>query len=227
MLFFGVVWCGLNNQNTMKTTKKTINIPRLAISYDGDSESPRKDDGKTGYFFTNERNYKSPDGNTHRLYEIMMETADEAKDGAKHIELIEAKARAEFKASEPKDGNSHNEELHIIEIHPVYRYEHGGVSYKRGSAGGFDYSNCGFYIVTAQSISGETLTEEDIVKRIDEELAEYTQWANGEVYAFTLYDEKGEVEESCGGFYDIEDIRQHLPEDWKDERLEEYQTHGE
>jgi len=42
------------------------------------------------------------------------------------------------------------------------------------------------------------------------------------VYRFTLYDEDGGVEDSCCGFYDIEDIRGYLPEEWKNEDLTKY-----
>jgi len=205
----------------MKTYNKTIEEPRLVIRGDGDTESPRKD-SNIGLFFTKESKYQSPDGNTHPLYDIMVETGEEAQDLKDHIRLIEKRASVLFKESGPKDGNSHDEDLHIIEIHPVYRYEHGNVVYKRGVASGFDYSNCGFYFITAESISGETYTEDSIAKVIDAELDIYTKWCNGEVYQFTLYDENGVEEDSCGGFYDIEDIRESLPEDWKDEKLEEY-----
>jgi len=216
---FGVVWRGLN---LMKTYNKTIRTPRLVIKYDEYAESPRKDDGKIGHFFTKESRHKSPDGNAHALYQIMAETADDARNQVHHIELMKARAVADFKESAPKNGNNHDEELHIIEIYPVYRIEHGSAVYKRGTAGGFDYSNCGFYIVTAESISGRTETTESIAKAIDAELAEYTQWVNGEVYRFTLYDENGEEEEAVSGFYELEDIREYLPEDWKDEQLENY-----
>jgi hypothetical protein len=37
-----------------------------------------------------------------------------------------------------------------------------------------------------------------------------------------LYNEKGDIEDSCGGFYDIEDIRESLPEEFKDEDLSKY-----
>jgi hypothetical protein len=74
----------------------------------------------------------------------------------------------------------------------------------------------------AESISGRTMTAETIAEAIDAELVEYTKWVNGDVYAFTLYDENGEQVDSCGGFFDIEDIREHLPEDWKDEPLMPY-----
>jgi hypothetical protein len=57
---------------------------------------------------------------------------------------------------------------------------------------------------------------------IKSELETYTKWANGEVYGFTLYDDKGELEDSCYGFYDIDDIKEHLPAEWKDEDLTAY-----
>ena len=214
----------------MKTYTKQSEEARLVIEHDGDAESPRANDN-IGHFFTKEDRHKSPDGNVHPLYQIMVETADDAKDTANHIELMRAQAHKMFKESAPKDGNSHDEDLHVIEIHPIYRYEHGNVSYKRGTRKDWDASNCGFYFITAQSISGETHTAESIAKLIDAELIaklidaeleEYTQWCNGEVYAFTLYDENGVEEESCGGFYAIEDIREHLPEEWAKEKLEDY-----
>lgn len=208
----------------MKTYTKIITNPRLVIQYDNDAKSPRKWDGNIGLFFTNERNSKSPDGNTSALYDIMISTADEATSTADHIERMKAEARKAFMESTPTDGNSHDENLHIIDIYPVYKFEHGNVVYRRGTAQGFDYSNSGFYIVTAESISGSTHTDESIQKAIDAELEIYTQWCNGEVYQFTLYGEDGDIEESCGGFYEIEDIREYLPEEWKDEIMAEYVT---
>ena len=205
----------------IKTYLKQIKEPRLVITYDNDAVSPRENDN-VGLFFTKENRYKSPDGNTHPLYQIMMETEDEAKDTKHHIELMKAAAVVAFSQSGPKDGNSHDEDLHIIEVYPVYRYEHSGVAYKRGTAGGFDYSNCGFYIITAKSIANKIHTAKSIAKNIDAELAEYTNWLNGEIYAFTLYDEAGEIVDSCGGFYEIEDIHFYLPKEWKGEKLEEY-----
>ena len=31
-----------------------------------------------------------------------------------------------------------------------------------------------------------------------------------------------EIKDSCCGFYEIEDIREHLPKEWEKENLEEY-----
>ena len=37
-----------------------------------------------------------------------------------------------------------------------------------------------------------------------------------------LYDENGNITDSVGGFYDIDDMKEHLPEEYKDENLNEY-----
>jgi hypothetical protein len=200
----------------MKTYTKINKEPKLIIEYDTDADSPRLESDNIGYFFTTEGRYLSPDGTEHKLYEIMVETAEEAKDTDTHIALIKDRAQNEFE-------KSNDEDLHVIDIYPIYRYEHGSVMYKRGTAGGFDYSNCGFYIVTAKRISGQRHTTESIEKAIDGELETYTQWANGEVYRFTLLDDEGEQVDGCGGLYDIEDVREYLPtEDWDNEKLSDY-----
>jgi hypothetical protein len=192
----------------MKTYTKTtiMEQPRLIIEYDNDADSPRTWHN-LGYFVTSDGNYKSPDGTESDAYRAMMDTEDDATDIESHMTLIK-------------------EQLpNAIYITPVYRYEHGNVSYKRGTANGFDYSNCGFYIVMKDNDDG--LTEKDTTKIeaiIDGELENYTNYVNGDVYQYTLYDEHGEIEESCSGFYDIEHIKQELPTEWKDEDLTEYLT---
>jgi len=194
----------------MKTYKEVVEKPRLVIKYDTDAESPRHEDN-IGFFFTNEKRYNSPDGIDHVLYNIMMETQFCAGDTETHIKRIKKEAQEAG--------------IHITDIYPVYRHEHGNVLYLRGKAKGFDDSNCGFYIVTTETIEGETYTQESIEKAIDAELKTYTQWMNGDVYGFILHDEDGEHQDSCWGFYSLEDIREHLPEEWKDEDLSDYLTH--
>jgi len=194
----------------MKTYKKTIDTNKLIIEYDRDTESPRKW-GNIGYFLTKEGNYKSPDGNTNPLYDIIIETENTATDTENHITLIKKMAKEEG--------------IKILHIYPVYRYEHGNVIYKREIAHGFDYSNCGFYIITEESYKKcfhNKTTKQQIEKNIDSELDTYNKWINGEIYLFTLYNNNGEIEDSCGGFYDIEDIREYLPEEWKNEDLKNY-----
>jgi hypothetical protein len=41
-------------------------------------------------------------------------------------------------------------------------------------------------------------------------------------YYFTLFDENGKESDSCGGFYSLDDIKAFLPDEWKEEDLEEY-----
>ncbi len=198
----------------MQTYTKQVEEKRLVIEYDADAESPRQDDN-IGHFFTKESRYKSPDGNVHELYRLMLATEDEARDTKNHIELMKKAARLAFLETK-------NEDLHVIEIHPIYRYEHSNVVYKRGQAAGFDYANCGFYFVTAQSLSGRTETAKSIAKAIDNELECYTQWANGEIYQFMLYDKDGDEVESAGGFYSLDDIKGYLGEEWEKENMADY-----
>jgi hypothetical protein len=195
----------------MQTYKKTIDMPRLEIRYDSDTDSPRAW-SNLGYFITVERNYQCPD-NHEALQSIVRVTGEEADSAEDHVERI--KNAIEEEMSEK-----------VAYIFPVYRYEHGNVAYRRGSASGFDYSNCGFYIVTDKNLKdwdGDNVPNaEKVEKIIDAELETYTQYANGEVYGFILYDDNGDEEDSCWGFYSIEDIRDHLGDEWKDEDLEKY-----
>ena len=199
----------------MKTYTKTETVrrPMLEITHDSDAQSPREWDN-LGYFITCESKYRSPDTD-ERLQNIVKNSGEVADNLADHIRLIKE--------------NYNNVDDKIIAIYPVYRYEHGNVSYKLGTAKGFDYANCGFYIITDKSVKdkggfslkGKSLKNyfETTAKR---ELATYTQWANGEVYRFVLHDKAGEVADSCGGFYDIEDIMEYLPKSWKGENLSAY-----
>lgn len=191
----------------MQTYKKTFDAPRLEIRHD-DAESPREWDN-LGYFITSERRYMSPDGKKAEWVQSIVEsTADDANNSEHHAELITAAI---------------NETGEIVKaIYPVYRYEHGNVLYRRGTASGFDYSNCGFYIVTdkTQNVLG---TPDDLIEKcIDGELETYTSYVNGEVYYFTLYDDNGDIEDSCGGFYDIDDIKEALPDSFKNEDMHDY-----
>lgn len=192
----------------MKTYTKEIETPKLVIECDTNSENPREEWSNLGHFITCEKRYNSPDDD-EVLKSIIQNLSEESANVEGHIKKI-------------KEELPHNGYGKVLAIYPVYKYEHGNVIYRRGTAQGFDYSNSGFYIVTdkTQAIVGTPKDRFD--KVIDGELETYTKWVNGEVYRFTLYNDKGEIEDSCGGFYDIEDIKSSLPEDWKDEDLEQY-----
>ena len=191
----------------MKTFQATVTSPQLVIEHDDSPESPREWDN-VGYFITAERNHGCPDNN-QELEEIVRETQHSATNTESHMALVKSEVETELKEK-------------VLYIAPVYRHEHGNVIYRRGTAEGFDVSNCGFYIVTDKTYKDFPADIKHVEHNIDAELAMYTNWCNGEVYRFTLLDEDGEYVDGCGGFYDIEDIRERLPEEWKEEPLEQY-----
>ena len=193
----------------MKTYEetKTTTKPRLEISYDEMAESPREW-SNLGYFITVDSNYHSPD--RHDFFEeVVRDTGQEAESLEEHIKMIK------------KAINELGEEK-VIAIYPVNKYEHSGVSYSLGTAFGFDYSNNGFYIVTDKSQKEIGTVKKDFEKVIRQEIETYNQYANGQVYCFSFFDEDGAFENGCSGFYDINDIKDHLPDEWKDEDLDEY-----
>jgi len=192
----------------MKTYKETriIDKPRLVIVHD-DSESPREWTN-LGYFITQDNDCESPDKNDPLQY-VIKETGDVATDLENHIKLI--KEQYEEATNEK-----------VIKIYPVVKYEHSRVVYSLGASYGFDYSNNGFYIITKESQKEQGTEPRHFEEVIKQEIDLYNKYINGDVYRFTLYDKEGEDLDSCGGFYDIEDIREHLPKEWKNEGLEEY-----
>lgn len=193
----------------MKTYQKTIKALRLVIEHDDYTTSPRGW-SNAGVFITKESKYLSPDGTNNDFYQAMVDVS-EYNNAQEHADAIKKQLET----------LGHN----VLYIVPVSRYEHGNVVYKRGVHNGWDSGVCGFYIITKKKWDvhvGGDFTEDHANKLIDGELEAYTNYANGEVYQFTLYDEHGEVVDSCGGFYDIEDIREYLPEEWAKEDLQEY-----
>lgn len=192
-----------------KTYTATVEKPLLVIKYDDSPESPREW-SNLGYFITCERRYTSPDGKARPdIQRIVEQTGDESSDTADHIERITAAINDETSET-------------VLLIVPVYKYEHGGVAYRRGSASGWDYSNCGFYIVTDKSADELGTPADHFTSVIDGELETYTAYANGEVYGYILHDEYGEVVDSCWGFYDLDHIKENLPDEWKNEDLSDY-----
>lgn len=200
----------------MKTYTTKIRKPRLVIQYDNYASSPRSDTN-LGYFITCEKRYNSPD-ESEWFTGLIQNAGDESANQAEHIEKIKAEI------------NNHSDGEKVLYIAPVYRHEHGNVSYERGTSNGFDNSNCGFYIITNKTFrvydsyaSADTkLDTKQAEAIIDAELEIYTQYANGEVYLWKLYDEKGEVIESGSNCYDLDGIKECLPEEWQDEEMSNY-----
>lgn len=198
----------------MKTAVKTIRIPRLEIRYDDFAESPRHND-----------NIWYMDIRDHRRYNFPKELSiawDEWEETAN--ELIELEKN--------------------FYVFPIDCYEHSGISFSLSGTGmqcQFDTSKSVGIIAIPRVYNGYdikewnrsktrdnpqatqvTLTEEQVNTIATEELNEYNQYLNGEVYRFTLLDEEGDEIDSCWGFYDIDDIRDHLWKEWADESMMQY-----
>ena len=193
----------------MLNYKKTIveEKPRLSIFTDRDAQSPREW-SNLGYFITKDRGFTSPDKHEH--FELIMdETGNEASSVEDHMERI--KKEIEDRTFEK-----------VLAIYPISKYDHGRVGYGLGIKHGFDYSNNGFYIITENSNKELGTKKEEWERVIEGELEVYSQYMNGEIYEFSLYDEKGEETDCCSGFYKIEDIREYLPSEFANEDLMDY-----
>jgi hypothetical protein len=194
----------------MKTYTKTVTEtkPRLVIENEAMSQNPREW-SNLGYFITVDKDYHSPD--KHEEFESIIKNCGEiAKNQSNHIALIENAIN--------RTGEK------VLAIFPIVKYEHSGVSYKLGTAHGFDYSNNGFYIVTEKSVKELGTARKDFEKVIKQELEAYNKYINGDLceYSFILYDTNGEEIDSSGGYEDIEAIRENLPKEWAKEDLTNY-----
>lgn len=181
----------------MKTYKRIVEEPCLVIKYDDSPQSPREWDN-LGKFITVDHQLESPDRDTE-LDLIVSNTGREANSLDEHIALIK-------------------KETNALAVFPIVKYEHSAISYSLGPKHGFDYSNNGFYIVPTST----TEDPKDFERIIKAELELYNAYINGRVYQYSLHDENGELIDSCGDFYDIKDIREHLPEEYKNEDLTKY-----
>lgn len=198
----------------MKTYTKTETVTRpiLVIEHENDPQSPREW-SNLGYFITCDSKYYSPD-KMPELEAIIKQTGEEASNQESHITMIKGAIGIELGEN-------------VIAIYPVTKYEHSGVGYSLGTVKGFDHSNNGFYIVTDKSLKESGYSDKNIKNRgyeaiIKSELEVYNKYINGEVYWFELFDEEGHHEDSCGGFYNLEEIREFLPAEFKDEKLTDY-----
>jgi hypothetical protein len=192
----------------MRTYKKTIESPLLEIRNDVFYPNPRKFQDNLGYFITKERNNISPDKN-----ETLEETIESSYNISDNVESHIKNIKKFF--------NENNFEK-IIKIYPVIKHEHGSTVYFIGEKKGFDYGICGFYIITDKTSEILGTPKKFFKKVISQELYEYTQWANGEVYEYILKNESGETIENVTGFYSIDDIKTELGKEWQNENLEEY-----
>ena len=108
----------------------------------------------------------------------------------------------------------------IAVCYPVYRYEHGSVSYDTFTRCRWDSGLVGIMYATKEKIKecyGVKRMSKSVIEKASKnlfgELKTYTEWANGEVYTVSVYDSKLDyINKNCservGGYYmsDYEDL---------------------
>lgn len=191
----------------MKMYKKTVEAPRLVISYDEDVPNPLQE-----CYLTGSREVILCVDN-----ECIGNATQEELDQLRALQYESSNAQEHFDKVQKRFLEDHKGEA--WEVFPVSKYEHGNISLYIGYKEGFD--SCFFGYI---AIRGEKYLENNEKARKEAEswLVELTQWANGEVYQYELLDENGEQVDACGGFYDLNSIKDYLPEEWKDEDLSKY-----
>ena len=107
----------------------------------------------------------------------------------------------------------------VAVILPVHVYEHSGIGLSTSMANypfncPWDSGTVGFVVVTKADIRNNWNIKYVTKKYIDHaeqlaigEIETLSQYANGEIYGFTIEDEDGNLVDSCGGFYgsDVEE----------------------
>lgn len=197
--------------NKIPSTTLTINY----CDYSDYLDSPREWECNLGTYIRVNNNYISPDTNKD-FEKAIKETADQANNVEHHMKLI--KKHIEDYTYEK-----------VSFIIPISVYIHGGQSFSVGSRNGWDTSNDGFYIVTHNDLKrlglSKWMQKDKMVETIKQELYFYEKWANGEVYSFILEDENENIIEVCSGFYDIDEIKEYLPEEYQNKDLYQYLTY--
>ena len=188
----------------MKTYTETIERPKLVIEYDDSAESPRNWSNLSILIIRN--GLGDGDKYLNRELENSQHKVGCAED---HLELMKEIVEEHLGSK-------------VIYADFISKYEHSGVRYFIGQSSGWDYSNVGFVFVTEDSLEEIGCFEKQIEEIVKGEIELFSKWANGDVYRFTLYDDEGNEEDSLGGIYDLEEIREYLPEEWADEDLQQY-----
>lgn len=121
-------------------------------------------------------------------------------------------------------------------ILPVFRYEHGGIAYSTSSFScTWDSGQAGFIFMKKEDIRKEynvkNVTKkviEQVVEHLKGQVEDYSMWANGQVYEYSIYDKNDDLLSSCGGFLgDTDDclsegieVANHIIADYKSRRLD-------
>lgn len=97
----------------------------------------------------------------------------------------------------------------------VYGYEHGNIMLNtKGFNCRFDSGQVGYIYVTKEDIKSEygisKLTDEYIEKAknvLNREIKEFSEYIQGNVYSYTVYDQNNEIYDIADMFYDLDECR--------------------
>lgn len=114
---------------------------------------------------------------------------------------------------------------------PLFLYDHSGITMSTSSARfsafdheGWDWGQVGVIVATPKKIRENFLVKR-ITKKIREraesvlraEVAEYDAFLTGDVWGFTVEDDKGEIQDSCWGFLGPEGVLDAMKEHVEDQ----------
>jgi len=112
-------------------------------------------------------------------------------------------------------------EKEAIIILPLYLYDHSGISMKVGNFQGllsqghveFDSGQVGFIYCTKKNILdnwNKKIVTKSLLKLAEKllrgEVEDYDKYIYGDIYQYNIEDTDGEIIESCGGYYETEEI---------------------
>lgn len=176
--------------NTIKAKNIYGELFTVIETYDDNAINPRNrsDVVYVSHFYTFERKYCSPDAHGYRSINEWADSND-FNLGSSPEDLIESMA--------------HNGYIAL----PVWRYEHGGVSY---SAAMNNPYNCPWdsgmvgiiYVAYKADQEDECIkTKDDAIKMLKEEVDEYSKYINGELRIYEVYDEDNNLVDSMDECY--------------------------
>ena len=106
-------------------------------------------------------------------------------------------------------------------VKPIYLYDHGGLSIStrsfvgRAQHGSWDSGQVGFTFTTRERMKEflsktrlTNKTRETVDRLLEAGVEEYNQFMTGDVYAYLIEDEAGNVVDTCGGYYGLDVVRE-------------------
>ncbi|MBA2708485.1 MAG: hypothetical protein H0U59_11845 [Gemmatimonadaceae bacterium] len=184
--------------------------------YVDENDNPRGFDGNIGVMICAHRRYNLGDeqiGPEDRLTEITCPACEGAGEIAGNLLGFDETETC------PKCDGAGEIELGLHEylkrergarvILPLGLLDHSGISMYVGAGehrqdpGGWDSGQVGVIFDTAETraeTTGDDVTDEEIERALRAEVEEYDSYLRGEIYAYVIEDEDGEILDSCGGF---------------------------